>query len=119
MTTDLAMLPAHELTRLYKRRKASPVDAAKAAFARMDRFNPVLNCMQHVDRDGALKAAKASERRWTNGKPLGPVDGVPTTIKDMVQTKGMPTRMGSAATSPDGPWETDAPVAARLREGGA
>lgn len=119
MTTDLAMLPAHELTRLYKRRKASPVEAAKAAFARMDRFNPVLNCMQHVDRDGAMKAAKASERRWAAGKPLGPVDGVPTTIKDMVQTKGMPTRMGSAATSPDGPWETDAPVAARLREGGA
>lgn len=119
MHDDLAMMPAHELVRLYKKGKVSPVEATKAALARIDRFQPVLNCMQHVDADGALKQAKASEKRWRKGKTLGPVDGVPTTIKDMVQTRGMPTRMGSAATSPDGPWDTDAPTAARLRESGA
>jgi aspartyl-tRNA(Asn)/glutamyl-tRNA(Gln) amidotransferase subunit A len=117
--TDLAMLPAHVLRRLYRKKKASPVEATKAALARIARFQPVLNCMQHVDGENALKQAKASEKRWHKGKTLGPLDGVPTTIKDMIQTKGMPTRMGSAATNADGPWDTDAPAAARLRESGA
>ena len=119
MSADLAMMPAHELVRLFKKGKASPVAATKAALARIEKFQPVLNCMQHVDADGALKQAKASEKRWAKGKPLGPLDGVPTTIKDMIQTRGMPTRMGSAATDASGPWQTDAPTAARLRESGA
>ncbi|HEX2889143.1 amidase [Vineibacter terrae] len=119
MAADLAMMPAHALARLFKKGKASPVEAAKAALARIASFNPVLNCMQHVDADGALAQAKASEKRWGKGKPLGPLDGVPTTIKDMIQTSGMPTRMGSAAIGPEGPWETDAPVTARLRQAGA
>lgn len=119
MKTDPAMMHAHELLKLYGKKKLSPVEATRAALVRLERFNPVLNCMQHVDAEGALKAAKAAEKRWAKGKTLGPVDGVPVTIKDMVQTKGMPTRMGSAATAPDGPWEHDAPSAARLRESGA
>jgi aspartyl-tRNA(Asn)/glutamyl-tRNA(Gln) amidotransferase subunit A len=119
MADDLAMMPAHALVKLFKKGKASPLEATKAALARIERFNPVLNCMQHVDAEGALKQAKAAERRWAKGKPLSPLDGVPTSIKDMVQTIGMPTRMGSAATNADGPWETDAPSAARLREAGA
>ncbi|HJQ58988.1 MAG TPA: amidase [Vineibacter sp.] len=119
MADDLAMMPAHTLVKLFRKGKASPVEATEAALARAERFNPVLNCMQHVDAEGALKQAKAAERRWAKGKPMGSLDGVPTTIKDMVQTIGMPTRMGSAATNPDGPWATDAPTAARLRESGA
>src|SRR5262245_7209896 len=119
MGADLAMMPAHELARLFRKGKASPVEATKAALARIEKFQPVLNCMQHVDADGALKQAKAAEKRRAKGKPLGPLDGVPTTIKDMVLTKGMPSRMGSAATDAAGPWETDAPTAARLRESGA
>ncbi len=119
MSADLAMMPAHQLVRLFRKRKASPVEATKAALARVEKFHPVLNCMQHVDADGALKQAKAAEKRWARDKPLGPLDGVPATIKDMVLTKGMPSRMGSAATDAGGPWQTDAPTAARLRESGA
>ncbi len=119
MAADLAMMPAYQLAKLFKKGKASPVEATRAALARIERFQPVLNCMQHIDADGALKQARASEKRWQKGKPLGPLDGIPTTIKDLVQTRGMPTRMGSAATDADGPWQTDAPTAARLREAGA
>src|SRR5262249_40223929 len=87
--SDLAMMPAHELARMFRKGKASRVEATKAALARIEKFQPVLNCMQHVDADGALKQAKAAEKRRAKGKPLGPLDGVPTTIKDMVLTKGM------------------------------
>lgn len=119
MSADLAMMPAHALVKLFRKKKASPVEATKAALGRIDKFQPVLNCMQHVDAESALKQAKAAEKRWSKGKPEGLLDGVPVTIKDMVQTRGMPTRMGSAATSANGPWDTDAPISARLRESGA
>jgi len=119
MTADLAMMPAHELVKLYKSRKASPVEATKAALARIDAFNGQLNAFQHLDPDMALRAARASEKRWKKGgKRQSDLDGVPITIKDMVLTKGMPTRMGSLATDPDGPWTVDSPVAQRLREAG-
>jgi len=119
MTADLAMMPAHQLTKLFKSRKASPVEAAKAALARIDAFNPQLNAFQHLDPDGSLRAARASEKRWKKGgKRLSDLDGVPITIKDMVLTKGLPTRMGSLATDADGPWNVDAPAAQRLREAG-
>lgn len=119
MTADLAMMPAHQLVKLFKSRKASPVEATKAALARVETFNPQLNAFQHLDPDAAMRAARASEKRWKKGgKRLSDIDGVPITIKDMVQTKGMPTRMGSLATDESGPWLHDAPVAQRLREAG-
>jgi len=49
-----------------------------------------------VDPDGALAAAKQSEARWHSGEPLGPGDGVPTSIKDALWTRGWPTLRGSA-----------------------
>ncbi len=119
MTADLAMMPAHELVKLFKSRKASPVEATRAAITRIEAFNPQLNAFQHLDPDGALRTARASEKRWKKGgKRLSDIDGVPITIKDMVLTKGMPTRMGSLATDENGPWNADAPVAQRLREAG-
>src|SRR6478735_6399781 len=119
MTADLAMMPAHELVKLFKSRKASPVEATKAALARVDAFNGQLNAFQHLDPDMALRAARASEKRWKKGgKRLSEIDGVPITIKDIVLTKGMPTRMGSLATDADGPWTVDSPVAQNLRQAG-
>ena len=110
MTADLAMMPAHELVKLYKARKASPVEATRAALARIDAFNPQLNAFQHLDPDSALRAARAAEKRWKKGgKRLSDIDGVPITIKDMVLTKGMPTRMGSLATDADGAFSGSRP----------
>src|SRR5215213_6511118 len=119
MTADLAMMPAWQLVKLYKARKASPVEATKAAIARIEAFNPQLNAFQHLDPDGALRAARAAEKRWKKGgKRLSDIDGVPITIKDMVMTKGLPTRMGSLATDADGPWTLDSPVGQHLRQAG-
>src|SRR5260370_6812602 len=119
MTADLALMPEAERGKLFKSGKAWPVEAAKAALARIEAFNPQLNAFQHLDPDAGLRAARASEKRWKKGgKRLSDIDGVPITIKDMVLTKGMPTRMGSLATDADGPWTVDAPAAQRLREAG-
>jgi aspartyl-tRNA(Asn)/glutamyl-tRNA(Gln) amidotransferase subunit A len=66
-----------------------------------------------------LHDAAKSETRWHKGEPLGPVDGVPVAIKDLILTKGWPTLRGSLTTDPHQLWSEDSPATARLREGGA
>jgi len=72
-----------------------------------------------LDREAALAAARASEARWRIGAPLGPLDGVPVSIKDMTNVAGWPTRRGSQATAGDPVAAQDAPAVRLLREGGA
>lgn len=117
--TDLADCAAHELVQLYRTGQASPVEAARAVFARMDRVDGRLNAFCHRDPEGATAAAKASTERWQQGNPIGPLDGVPVSIKDLILTRGMPTRRGSHAVPANQPWDVDAPVTARLRAAGA
>jgi aspartyl-tRNA(Asn)/glutamyl-tRNA(Gln) amidotransferase subunit A len=119
MTNELALIPAAKLVKLFRRGKASPVEALQAVFSQIDRLNPKLNAFQAQDRAGAMKAAKASEKRWKKGKPLSAIDGVPTTIKDTLWTIGMPTLFGTKANDPTGPWTQDAPVPGSLRAAGA
>lgn len=116
--TDPALLSAAVLVGEYRRRALSPVEATEAVLARIARFQPEINAFVLVDGDRALDAARASEARWARGAPLGPVDGVPTTIKDTQPVAGWPTRVGSR-TTPEEPAEADGPAPARLREGGA
>lgn len=116
---DLADAPAHRLARLFGSGEASPVEACRAVLARIDRFNPEYRAFVCVDAEGALAAARASEARWLGKSPLGPLDGVPVSIKDLILTKGLPTLRGSFTVDADQPWEVDAPVTARLREAGA
>uniref|UniRef100_UPI002636F3DA amidase family protein n=1 Tax=uncultured Salinicola sp. TaxID=1193542 RepID=UPI002636F3DA len=118
-TTELADLTALEALKLFERGELSPVELTQDCLARIERHNPSVNALCHVDHDGALAAARASESRWQRGDPIGPLDGVPSTIKDLTLTAGMPTRKGSMTTSPDGPWRVDAPFTARMREAGA
>ncbi|MBV8168485.1 MAG: amidase [Alphaproteobacteria bacterium] len=119
MSEDLALWSATALVDAFRRKTVSPVEATQAALARIERLDGQLNAFILVDRDGALAAARASEARWRNGAPLGPVDGVPTSIKDIVLTKGWPTLRGSKTVDPNQPWTEDAPAVARLRDSGA
>lgn len=119
MTDDLAMMSATDLVAHYRRRTLSPVEVTQAALARIDVCDPVLNAFCVLNGDFALAAARESETRWRNGTPQGLVDGVPTTIKDVVLAKGWPTRRGSRTSPADGPWDVDAPATARMREHGA
>ncbi|MDP7546016.1 MAG: amidase [Alphaproteobacteria bacterium] len=99
--------------------RLTPEAATEAALARIGATEPALNAFQLVDEDGARQAANASALRWAEGRPLGPLDGIPLTIKDIVATKGWPTLSGSLTEDSNGPWEEDAPAVARLREAGA
>src|SRR5580704_19167019 len=116
--SDIAYASAQELTQLYRAKQLSPVEAAQALFARLDALQPKINAFCVVDRDGALASARASERRWHDGKPLSAIDGVPATIKDLMLMRGHPTRRGSHLM-PDAPDTEDSPAVARLKEDGA
>ena len=117
--TDLADYTATGLLQLYRSRQASPVEATRAVLARIDKLNPKLNAFCHLAPDEALASAQLSEQRWREGRPLGPVDGVPTSIKDLILTRGWPTLRGSRTVEPKQAWDVDAPATARLREAGA
>ena len=116
---DLAYLSATELVAAYRDGRLSPVEVTRATLARIDALNPRLNAFVRVDHEAALRDARASEARWRRGEPAGPVDGVPTSVKDLILAKGWPTLRGSRTVDPAGPWDEDAPSTARLRETGA
>ncbi|MEE8274799.1 MAG: amidase [Alphaproteobacteria bacterium] len=119
MSDDLAFTPATELIAAYRAKTLSPVEATQAALARIDAHNERLNAFCLVDHEGALAAARESEARWAKDAPLGLVDGVPASVKDLVLTRGWPTLRGSKTVAADQPWDEDAPAVARLREHGA
>jgi aspartyl-tRNA(Asn)/glutamyl-tRNA(Gln) amidotransferase subunit A len=106
------------LAAAFRERKISPVEIAKACQAHADAINPRLNAFAFIDHEGALAAARASEARWMRGTPLSEVDGIPTTLKDIVWVKGWSVRYGSATTT-SAPYTEDAPAVALLRGNGA
>ncbi|MCZ6838766.1 MAG: amidase [Alphaproteobacteria bacterium] len=119
MPNNLLAMTAVELAECYQTGDASPVEMAQATFDQIDRYNGTLNCICLIDEETTLDMARASEARWQKGEPIGPLDGVPVTIKDLTLTKGWPTLRGSKTTDPAGPWDEDAPATERLREAGA
>jgi len=119
MADDLIYLSALELVRRYRDGEISPVEVAAAVLARIDDVDQTLNAFRLVDAERALDQARESEARWRRGEPKGLIDGVPTSVKDLILTRGWPTLRGSPAIDPAGPWDQDAPVTARLREHGA
>jgi aspartyl-tRNA(Asn)/glutamyl-tRNA(Gln) amidotransferase subunit A len=119
VATDLALLSAADLAAGYRDRRFSPVEVIDAVLARIARLDPRLNAFRLVDGEAARAAARESEARWRRGEPAGLLDGVPTTVKDLVITRGWPTLRGSRTISADQPWTEDAPAVARLREAGA
>ena len=116
--TDPTLLSATELIALYRAKALSPVEATRAALARIERHDGAVKAWCHLDPEGALAAARASAARWQAGAPIGLLDGVPIGIKDNILVAGTPARFGSRLTSAE-PRTYDAPAAARLREHGA
>jgi aspartyl-tRNA(Asn)/glutamyl-tRNA(Gln) amidotransferase subunit A len=117
--TDVHHLTATEMLAGFADRSLSPVEAAEACLARIDELDGRVNAFCHLDHEGTLATARASEDRWQRGEPLGLVDGVPTAVKDVFLTRGWPTRRGSALVDVDTDWPDDAPVVSALRRHGA
>ncbi|HST74222.1 MAG TPA: amidase family protein, partial [Acetobacteraceae bacterium] len=116
-TSDPALMSAETLLGHYARRTLSPVEALQAVTERVARLNPSLNAFAVLNPQ-ALVAAGESAARWNAGRPLGLLDGVPCTVKDLVDLAGFPTRRGSRLTDP-APAAEDAPMVAGLRAEGA
>ncbi len=115
--TDPALMSAEALLAHYAAGRLSPVEALQAVIERVARLNPAVNAFA-VMNPGALLAAGESTQRWRAGRPLGALDGVPCTVKDLVDLAGFPTRRGSRTTSPD-LVPDDAPAVLGLKAAGA
>jgi aspartyl-tRNA(Asn)/glutamyl-tRNA(Gln) amidotransferase subunit A len=111
-------MSAAQVAAQYSSGALSPVDVAKACFERIAACEPKLNAMYRTDAQGALAAAKTSESRWREKRPLSALDGVPVTIKENLYTKGDPAPIGTKANEDAVPQAADSPPAARLREAG-
>src|SRR5215471_9526059 len=98
--------------------KFTPLEVAQATLARAEQVQERFNAFSLIDVDAALAMAKESTTRWRSGTPLSSVDGVPTTIKDIVWVKDRAVRYGSRTTSTT-PCTQDAPSVKRLRAAGA
>src|SRR5690554_1222166 len=117
--TDPASWSAVDLLTAYRERKLSPVEATRAALDRIERYDSQVNAFCLVDAEQALRAARASEERWRRGEPVGLLDGVPATVKELLLAEGWPTTRCSLATDTNQVWNEDAPSVARLRRHGA
>ena len=116
--TQIFELTAVALLEAYRSGALSPVEAMQDVLRRVDRYEPHVHATYLLAPERSLAEARASEERWRRGAPIGPLDGVPTTVKDNIATKGEPTPVGTAASDMT-PAAADAPPAARLREAGA
>lgn len=111
-------LSVHETVDAYRRKDRSPVEVIDEHLDRITTTEPFLNAFVVVATETAKAEAKASAERWARGEPIGELDGVPVTVKDLVAVGGLPTRSGTAV-SDDTPAADDDPVVARMREAGA
>ncbi len=118
VSTEPFRMSARELLRLYRTRELSPVEAMASVIGRVEVYEPHIHATFLYAPERALSEARASEARWAKAEPIGPLDGVPVTVKDNIATRGDPKPVGTAA-EPLTPQKADAPPAARLREAGA
>jgi len=115
--TDPASMSAEALLAHYASGRLSPVEALQSITERIARHNPAINAFALLN-PRALLAAGESAQRWRAGRPLGALDGVPCTVKDLVDLAGFPTRRGSRTTSAE-PVADDAPAVLGLKAAGA
>ena len=111
-------LDATALSALMDAREITPLQLLEQTLARLDALEPVLNAFTHVDRDGALAAARAATARQASGTRLSPLDGIPVSVKDNIFVAGMPARWGSLLFRDHVPDRDDICVE-RLRAAGA
>jgi aspartyl-tRNA(Asn)/glutamyl-tRNA(Gln) amidotransferase subunit A len=114
---ELGFAPATELAGLIRARKLSPVELTRAVLDRIERLNPTLNAFVTVTAEAALAAARRSEQAVMSGEALGPIHGVPFSVKDLALTRGVATKFGSHIFA-GRVGEVDAPYVRRLHEAG-
>ena len=117
MTGQLNDLTACALREGFVRREISPVEALRAVRERAEAAEPQLHALWAVDFAAAETRARSAEARHAQGAPLGPLDGVPVSVKENLATAGLPMPLGAAANLMS-PAQADSPPVARMRAGG-
>src|ERR1700675_2299270 len=107
-----------EIMQEFRSRNVSPVELVELHLKRIEALQPKLNAFVHVDAQGAREHARAAEAAATRGDALGPLHGVPVTIKGCIDVAGWPCPAGSTLRKDYVPHH-DAPLVARLRAAGA
>ncbi|MGB9010155.1 MAG: amidase, partial [Candidatus Acidiferrales bacterium] len=119
---DVVYSPLVEMAANIRLRKISPVELVEAHLSRIARLNPKLNAYVYVDAEGALRQAQAAEAALASRGPdadsLGPLHGVPLSLKSSIDVAGWPCECGSALRKGYIP-EEDATLITRLRAAGA
>ncbi|MBB3396602.1 amidase [Rhizobium sp. BK060] len=113
--TDLTI---RDLRQRFADRSLSPLEYWLALERHIEAWEPAICALYAYDPEAARKQAQASTDRWMKGGTLGPLDGIPATLKELIATKGQPVPLGTRAVDLV-PATEDAPAAARLREDGA
>jgi len=114
---DLTTRSATQLAEVIRSRSVSPVEVAEAHLRRIGQINPVLNAIVTVAPD-VIERARNAEADLMSGKEVRPLHGVPLTVKDTIDTKGLRTTSGSRLRATYVP-DRDATVVARLKAAGA
>ena len=116
--TELAFTPATQLAQMIRERRLSPVELVDALLSRMERLNPTINAYCTPVPELAREEARKAEAAVQRGDELGPLHGVPVSIKDLTDTAGIRTTWGSPMFKDNVPTE-DALVVSRLKAAGA
>ena len=116
--TDLCYTSATDLAVLIANGDLSPVELMRATIDRIESLNSTLNAICTPTLEQAMDTARRAEAAIAANQPLGPLHGIPTTIKDLVFTRGVRTMMGSHIFADRVP-DVDAVVVTRLNEAGA
>jgi len=115
---DYTPLTFHDAARRFTDGNDSPRAYLERCLETIAHREPMVKALVTTNETGARAAADASAARWKAGRPLSPIDGMPVGIKDLLETKDMPTEMGCAAMKGNFPKRDNAGVWA-LRQAGA
>ncbi len=116
---NIFALTANAIAAAVQAREISATEVLKAYIARIEAFDPVLNCFTDQTFARAASEAAAIDRKIAAGEPVGPLAGVPIAVKNLFDIAGLPTRAGSKIRREATPAATDAPTLARLTRAGA
>jgi aspartyl-tRNA(Asn)/glutamyl-tRNA(Gln) amidotransferase subunit A len=111
-------MTAEALVRAYSAGTSTPSSVVRSQLRRIESLNPILDSFITVLADSALRAAEESDMRYRAKSPIGPLDGVPVAIKDLIYIQGVRCTAGSKILA-DNVAPFDAPVVAKLKAAGA
>lgn len=115
---EILFLTAVVMAERIREKKISSVELVEAHLTQIEKLNPKLNAFVHVDASSARRAARSAEAAVMQGNPLGPLHGVPVSIKSSFEVSGMRCESGTRLRAGYVPTQ-DAPLVARLRVAGA